>query len=299
MVMTPSEPDRTRLDARAHDQGRVYQVGHGVQYITNAYYGDSSRQPAPLDLPHLRKWIDQLLGDYRDLLSRQGSSAPQRHLWHLERVQGLVADPPARPGKDAVRRLVVAGVVEYVALSRAVAAPASEHVVLDMVVFALWPVVRAPALPDDWWDHLAGITSPRLAAEVANARRDPATTCESFTRAVAAEPFGQAALSLLEDLADPARGGPALTAMAMACRLPEPAVRKGPRTVFAWFVTGAAAAGLLELDEVGGAVSTLFTTAWAWIAGDGARLLGPPGGGPALPGGDAGGDPGEIAGSFL
>lgn len=139
-----------------------------------------------------------------------------------------VNNPPK--SKDSIRHLAIAGVVEYLCYaSAAPTAPLPEQVMLDTDVFALWPIVTAKSLPKAWESSLAEIGSPRLVALVGEAPplRDAGkpVTVQGFARALAAKSFSQVITNLLSDLADPRRGGRALTALALAGDLPRPPAR--------------------------------------------------------------------------
>jgi hypothetical protein len=249
-------------------------VGYGTLKVShNTYYGSASAQPAPFDLPQLREWLDEVAAGYQDYLeeypaelSRGQRKANQRE---LSGFASLLKDSDnGQAAKDAVRRLIAGGVAEYLILARGARTPLSDRTALDLIVFALWPVVQAPRLPDCWQNELAEITSPRLVAVVAEARRiRDRLTCETFTRAVADKPFSRALLALLQDLADPGRGGPAVTALALTCRLPEPPVSKGPRAMLAWFLAGVAVGTATSADAVNEAVAELLTPIWSWVNG--------------------------------
>ncbi|RKT54346.1 hypothetical protein C8E97_2966 [Saccharothrix australiensis] len=154
---------------------------------------------------------------------------------------------------DVVRRLVVAGMVGYLAQPGPPPDESvPEHVLLDLVVCSLWPVVTARKLPPDWPGELARITSPRLAALVRRAR-DERQPAEVFARSVADKSFSSAMVALFDDLADPRRGGALLAAMALAGGLATPPTGKQRgREVAAWALAiagGAALAAALRHRE--------------------------------------------------
>ncbi len=108
---------------------------------------------------------------------------------------------------------------------------------------ALWHVTLAPSLPDGWFDDLQYLTSPMLARSVLDARqahrRHPGLTFESFARSLAAKPLGIGLLNLFDDLGDSRRGGPALTALALASHVDLPPRRGGAKAIVGWVLAGA------------------------------------------------------------
>src|SRR5436305_9313853 len=121
---------------------------------------------------------------------------------------------------DMVRGLLAAGAVRYRGLA---AINANTHVpeqaVLDFVVFALWPVILAPKLPEAWYKTLEEISSSFVARLVAHARLSrttgqPLSPAELY-RALSGGPFSAGVINLLCDLNDPRRGGGALPPLAL------------------------------------------------------------------------------------
>ncbi|MGW4726495.1 hypothetical protein [Streptomyces sp. NPDC004291] len=251
----PEPPATIRQDARAQGQGQVYQVAHGNQKIVHHHHHGAARPAVPYNLPELRVWIERLTADYRLLLAARGELPRGRREAAQDRktLEALGADlagnPGRRDGKDQVRRLLAAGAAQY--LSRGGPVPAGtlpEAVMVDLVVFALWPVVQSPGLPEGWHDHLAELTTPRLAAFTAAARdavrRGRTVTPEEFGRHVADKPFARAVLALLEDLDDPRRGGAALTALSLAAHHAPPPQKAGGKVLLGWLLSGAAGAAV-------------------------------------------------------
>ena len=255
------------LEGRAKKKGQVIQLGSGTQNVVlNYHYGDSRDDSArlrPFDLPNLRLWINRIISDYTQLISDQQSPSAKREttrrLRQLDALYRSVNDPPKKSkDRDFVRRLLAGGVAQY--LSRAGQLPAEplpEQIILDVTIFALWPIIEAPNLPPMWQQDLAELTSPRIASHIAAAREAKAAgnriDVETLARELSDQPFTDAVLSLFEDLADPMRGGPALTAIALASGLPEPPYRGGAKATMAWvFVTLMGAAigtATYDLDE--------------------------------------------------
>lgn len=266
-------PEVIRQEARVQGQGQVYQVAHGSQRIVNHHHYAAPQPAVPLNLPELRIWIERITADYRLLLAdrnapprgRRAASQDKKELAALG--ASLAGDPGRREGKDLLRRLLAAGAAQY--LSRGGPIPAGtlpEAVVIDLVVFALWPVVQAPELPEGWRDHMAELTSPRLAALTASARdavrQGRNVTPEGLTRQLAGKAFTQAILALLEDLDDPRRGGACLTALSLAAHQPSPPQKAGGKALLGWLLSGAvgAAAGGTTVGAAG-----LAEQAWDWL----------------------------------
>jgi len=195
--------------------GPVVQAG---TFSGEIHHHAAPRQP--LDLLTLRLWVERLAAGH------------QKDRKPLDQVRAAVADPATA---DAVRRLVIAGVVAYLARPGAPPdKPVPEEILTDLVVFALWPLVTAGKLPRNWEGELAQLTSPRLAVLVqrARAQRMPA---EEFTRTLAGKSFTPAITALFDDLADPRRGGALLTALALAGGLKAPPTgRRAGRKVAVW-----------------------------------------------------------------
>jgi hypothetical protein len=269
------------LEASATDHGTVYQVGRGVQNINHTHYvynsatGPSNRL-RPLDLPQLRRWIDHLLTEYSGSRAASGESKREkaRHDRQLRALSGSIHDSLGKEqSKDVIRRLIVAGMVEYLSMTETSLLTAThEHIMLDLVVFCAWPIVQIPRLPSTWQTDLGEITGPRLAAVVAaareaNTKKNP-VSCESFVRAVASRPFDQSILGILEDLGDPRRGGGALIALAAASRLPAPPNKGGGLALLGWVLAGiASGAGLAEDQRLADRIANFVSSAWAWTTG--------------------------------
>ncbi|WP_179166783.1 hypothetical protein [Streptomyces sp. CB03238] len=225
--------------------GPVVQAGTFTGQIHH-HYTDDRR---PLDLPSLRLWVDRIAADYRTMVEDSGDRAGVAHVRQIDLVRAGLDDSGLENErrKDAVRRLVVAGIIGYLARPGTPDEPVPEQILLDLIVFSLWPVVTAKKLPPGWQGELAQITSPRLAALVDRARAERKPTAETFARATANKSFSSAMVTLFDDLADPRRGGALLTAMAVAGGLPAPPT--GPREgkkVAAWALAIAGGAALAE-----------------------------------------------------
>lgn len=240
------EAVRNQITGGAVVFGPVVQAGTFTGQIHH-HYRDDRR---PLDLLTLRLWVDRIAVDYRTMVKDTGDRAGAAHIRQIDLVRAGLDDsgPENERRKDAVRRLVVAGIIGYVSLPGAPPdEPVTEQLLLDLIVFSLWPVATAKKLPPGWQGELAQITSPRLAALVERARDERKPSAESFARAVANKSFSSAMATLFDDLADPRRGGALLTAMAIAGGLPAPPTgRREGKKVAAWALAIAGGAALAE-----------------------------------------------------
>ncbi|MFI1360630.1 hypothetical protein ACH4TV_44725 [Streptomyces sp. NPDC020898] len=292
-----SSAERIHLRAQASGHGHIYQTVNGAQNVVHQHHHYGDGLPAPLALPELRLWIARLAADYRTLV-KSGDGPPGRreavgHKRQLERLAGELSGSAGRgDGKNQLRRLLTAGAVQYLGLASGVPGdPLPEQLMVDLAVFALWPVVVAPALPDDWQDHLAELTGPRLAVLVGQARelgaRGQAPAVEAFGRVLAEKPFAHGVLALLEDLADPRGGGACLTAMSLAERLPPPPQKDGAKAVLTWLLAAGAGAAATEGPD-------LAERVWHWLQGTARGTSPRPGGDPGHV--DSGDDPEQHRG---
>lgn len=234
---------RNQITDGATVVGPVVQVG---SFTGQIHYHGIDRQP--LDLLTLRLWVDRVAADYRAVADRTGDRAEAAHVQQLDLLRAGLADagPEGERRKDKVRRHVVAGIVAYLARPGSPPdKPVPEQILLDLIVFSVWPVVTAKKLPPGWQGELAEITSPRLAALVEQARVERRPVAEEFARLVANKSFSSAMVTLFDDLADPRRGGALLMAMAVAGGLSTPPVGKREgRKVSAWALAIAGGAAL-------------------------------------------------------
>lgn len=237
-------------------------------------------------MPRVKLWIDGLVSDYarqteHGSSNKRGKAAKElkelkEHATHLAALkQEFSGTPSAEAADDTVRRLLAAGIVQYVYTTGGTPDDiAAKHVVQDVVVFALWQVVQANALPGQWQESLARITSLRMADLVAQARSANAARVPGnfaiFARALTSRPVAQGALNLLRDMADPGRGGTALTAIALAAGLPRPESRRGPKSAAIWVFTALVGGALgAEGTNTADAVDKLARDAWEWITAAG------------------------------
>ncbi|MGW6935826.1 hypothetical protein ACWGE0_37625 [Lentzea sp. NPDC054927] len=223
--MNESDQVRNEIADNAVIIGPVVQTG---TFSGQIHHHAAPRQP--LDLLTLRQWVEHI------------AAGQDQHARQLDQVRAAVADPSTA---DAVRRLMIAGMVGYLARPGAPPdRPVAAQIVLDLVVFALWPVVTAKKLPPGWEGQLAQLTSPRLAVLVQRAREQPPAP-EEFARTLASRSFTSATAMLFDDLADPRRGGALLTAMALAGGLEAPPTARGAgRKVAVWALVIAGGATL-------------------------------------------------------
>jgi hypothetical protein len=260
-----SDPERSehRIDlrGRASGHGQVYQAA-GDLHVHGAR--------GEIGLVELRAWITRIVGEFetRDH-DRRGREARQarenRHQLdllrssledHSEHRQAFSSD--SQGGRDALRRLLASGVARYLARSVPPAsdAPLPEQIIVEVASVALWHVTLAPSLPDGWFEDLQYLTSPMLARSVRDARTArPGPTFESFARSLAAKPLGVGLLNLFDDLGDPRRGGPALTALALASHMDPPPRRGGAKAIVGWVLAGAL--GAASADHADKLVNTI------------------------------------------
>jgi hypothetical protein len=257
---------RNEIAEGAFVVGGVVQAGTFTGQV-HFHYRDSR---APLDLLTLRLWVDRIATDYRTLVDRDGDRAGVARVKRVDAVRaGLDDSSGASTQKDVVRRLVIAGVAAYLARARDMPrTPLPEQILLDLIVFCLWPVITAKNLPQGWQGELAEITSTRLAALVEHARATrrsgDVAAAETFARAVANRSFAEAMLTLFDDLGDPRRGGALLAAMAVAGGVPQPPTGRGKK-VFVWVAGAVGGAAVLDtvldhgshLGQVFGAIGDL------------------------------------------
>lgn len=220
---------RNEINENAVIIGPVVQAG---TFTGEIHHHAAPRQP--LDLLTLRQWVERVAAEH--------SGTDRKQAAQLDHVRAELADPAT---KDAVRRLMIAGLVGYLARPGEVPQqPVAGQILLDLVVFAVWPVVTAKKLPPGWEGDLAQLTSPRLAVLVQRARFER-HSAEAFTRDVANGALSSAITALFDDLADPRRGGALLTALALAGGLEAPPTGKGAgRKVAVWALVIAGGATL-------------------------------------------------------
>jgi hypothetical protein len=254
--------------------------------------GDSGKLSAmPLDLPALRQWISSLADDYAKSLARgsprsgrKAAKAANSVAAELDAVSDDLAGSFGNArAEDVLRRLLAVGLVQYVTkVGRVPLDAAPERVILDVTAFALWSVVQARRLPEDWQGALARLTSPRMAELVAAARSvDAAQSTENFgvfAGLLAKRPISQGALNLLRDLGDQKRGGSALTALALAADLPRPDHKQREKSAVVWMFTALAAGALAaEGTNAAAAVNRVVDEMWDWITDSVAAGHGTPG----------------------
>jgi len=181
---------------------------------------------APLELPRLRQWTGYLIESYDDLTARGqiGYAQPEIDQYRAALVSaGRAAGGEfKRSLKARIRELLALGVAGY-GLSGGVPAgvPLSRPMIVDLAVCSLWPLATVPSLPPAWLEEFTAIIrSAHLASPIVRARYrrrigDPMSPQE-FGQVLSEVKFGWGFANVLRDLADPGRGGGALTAMAIA-----------------------------------------------------------------------------------
>ncbi|MGN9819567.1 hypothetical protein ACTMUQ_29980 [Streptomyces sp. SD11] len=274
--MTPRAPDdglepvkQIHVNARVKGQGHSYQVVHGTQSVVHHHYYAETHE-RPLDLADLRLWIARMTADYKALVKVGSAPLGRRQAAGYAKQLGALRDEldaaaGRRSGRDQLQGLLAAGAAQYLRKAKQLPEePLPESMMLDLAVFALWPVVQAPGLPVGWQDQLAQLTSPRLATLVSQARqageRGHPVASDVFGRVLADKPFAHGILALLEDLGDPRGSGACLTPIALAQEFSTPPQKAGGKAVLIWMLGGAAvggtsAAAALELAE----------KVWEWL----------------------------------
>lgn len=245
-----SDQVRNEITDNAVIIGPVVQAG---TFAGEIHHHAAANQP--LDLLTLRLWVERV------------AAGRQTDRKQIDQVRAAVTDPSTA---DAVRRLLIAGMVGYLARPGAPPdRPVPEEILTDLFVFALWPVVTAGKLPRGWEGELAQLTSPRLAVLVQRAREQH-TPAEEFTRALASKSFSPAMTALFDDLADPRRGGALLTALALAGGLKAPPTGRGSgRKVAVWALVIAGGATLAHaLNQLDSRAARLVGEVLADLATD-------------------------------
>jgi hypothetical protein len=234
---------------------------------------------APVDLPQLKVWLASLASDYANAIAdekpRLWKKKPREPKDRQDQVNALSLELSGlfheAKTEDALRRLLAAGIIRYVKGSKAELADIQSSVavtiVQDIVGLALWSVVQTPDLPSDWESSLAQITSPRMAALVAQARSEGVARetagFEAFCRTLAQRSMSRGTLNLMDDFSDPRRGGPALTALALTAQLSPPGKSQGAKKVIAWTIA-AAVGGAASAEGAGGAAEINHLAMQVW-----------------------------------
>lgn len=250
----------------------------------------NSPQPAvaPFDLPALRQWLSSLASEYQSQqpvrkvrLGKRSTKDVREHATELKNLRDtLEGFPEAVPVIDTLRRFLAIGTVQYVTvIGRIPSDMRPDQVVGDVLSFALWEVVRAEKLPEGWEVELARISSPRMAYLVAEARRAGTAgnpgNFQAFAQLLGSRATADGAFNLLSDLGDSRAGGAALTALALAAKLPEPVHQRKGRTAIIWLFAalGTGAVGA-EGGHAADAINRFVEDVWDWMANSGAHHSG-------------------------
>jgi hypothetical protein len=222
----------------------------------------------PMDLPQLRFWLARLASDYEKILTERNPPLTKRqkkdHRKALASVKQTCEGNENGQGRTRVRELIAAGAISY-GLSRHKPPDEliPEQLIIDFAVFALWPLVIVPKLPSNYFDDLRIVSSEPLARLVTHARLSRMTkspmSAEDFSRALANSNVAAGVRNLLNDLADPQRGGCAFTAISIASTGTVPHGRTSPKVIAMW-VLAAAGAGI-----IGNSADDAVTKAWDWL----------------------------------
>lgn len=222
----------------------------------------------PMDLPQLRFWLTRLASDYEKILTEKNPPLTKRqrkdHRKALASVRQTCEGSANGQGKNRVRELIAAGAISYgLSRHRPPDELIPEQLIIDFAVFALWPLIIVPKLPESYFDDLRVISSEPLARLVTHARLSRMTkspmTAEDFARALAGSNVAAGVRNLLNDLADPQRGGCAFTAISIAGTGTVPHGRTSPKVIAMW-VLAAAGAGI-----IGNRADDAVTKAWDWL----------------------------------
>jgi hypothetical protein len=239
------------MRASAKHGSTIYQVVGNVENLNTSYCMPECGS-GPLDLAGLRIWIDRMVRDYESILAERGSQVPTRDtrndLRHLEGLQQALTGGSSRKNgaKDLVLRLVVSGVVQFSHHAREYPrGVVPEQLVIDMATFALWPLIEASVLPDEWAEVLAEASSPLIATVVEAARSSRAhshdVTPDRLGAVLSRYEYGPGIACLLGEMADPRRSGPLLSVMAFMSGVEEPPLLRNGHSVVYWLLGGVAA----------------------------------------------------------
>ena len=250
-----TEPESgVHLDVNASGHSRVYQVGQGIQNVNN-YIGRAEHSPiTSIELHH---WLSRAAEDFRRISAARGFDLPPKELASisdgLDRAIVVLGDL-TQERTDSVRHLLIGGLVHHLSeCGTPPVQPLPEQVILDIAVSALWPLVTAPNVPPSWMDDVVTITSPRIGALVAEARRltssSKLVTPQSFARALASQSFARGMANLLDDLSDPKRGGPIVTALAVAAHVAPPPHKASLKAMSGWLFAAAMGTELAIRDD--------------------------------------------------
>lgn len=259
----------------------------------------SSPPPGPAEIVAFRGWLGTLVRRYDEQALRLQLRSREKKR-HRKRILSVVSASEGSldgSGKDCLRGLLASGIAYYSGLAENLPENVQpEEILFDIATLALWPVVLAPKLPGRWFEHLAELSSPRVARVVSYARLSRTSGVQlnvaTFMRSLSESSVALGVRNLLDDLSDPKRGGAFLTAIAIANGTSgPPEMAKGVRLV-CWII-GAAAAGV-----IGNRVDELAVDVWGRLEGAGVEHdpFGTDPGSCTDGGGDAGSDSTDSGG---
>jgi len=164
---------------------------------------------------------------------------------------------------EDVRLLLAGGVLQW----KATDLNDLENVALlvpSIAFAALWPLVIADDLPQDWPFALQEITSPELARQIANLRQERSdvpyvNVAMRLMQELAKPSLALGVHNLFDDLRDPTRGGAALIALATARDSKQPPQMPDIAALLKWLLVGAAA------GIVGNRADALVVQVWNWL----------------------------------
>src|SRR4051794_10966787 len=103
---------RIHVSGDARGDARLYQVGQGVQNVSNYYFSSYAGPAGPKDLPGVRLWLERASSDYRAIANSESGDLPQQALTTQKQLNAIKAslDDPSNAGKDTLRHLAIAGI---------------------------------------------------------------------------------------------------------------------------------------------------------------------------------------------
>jgi hypothetical protein len=225
------------------------------------------------DIDTLSEWVEHISEDFRAQPRHLLSLSHWRSRRTLKKLSRLSTGTGESSTQDKIRLLVAAGVLTWTRKTKQgqILGSVSRPDLGSFATFALWPVVIAPRLPEDWYDALAEMSSPRIASVVKSARGESSRNSsllriQTFYLSLSHAGYAAGLRNLLDDLGDPNRGGKSFVALALCANIGHPPSKHlTARTVLIWLGT-AAGAGVVEgasydsAKELLGEFETLFSS---------------------------------------
>ncbi|MFI6040809.1 hypothetical protein ACIA8C_04190 [Nocardia sp. NPDC051321] len=235
---------------------------------------------SPPDLIGLKDWIYRASSDFEERVAQHSGLTWRERRRFRNEVESLrrTCDGSSHGrAENAVRQLLAAGAARYRAVSSSNQSGGTpEHAVLDFAVFAIWPVVIAPDLHEDWFEAIAKLTSPDIAKLVVHCRLyrisgNPMSPSELLA-ALSKIRFSSGIVNLMDDLSNPNRGGGALTALAIATEVELPPADRSGKKLAAWVFGGVSAVvGAAGAGVIGNRADAAALDLWDWLIHDSAN----------------------------